>query len=245
MRGIALAVVVVSLGRATEAAARPHVAHAGGPRILPLGDAVVSSELARQLDAHGYQVVGDGAVDAGRVIRSFPSDPAPQLYGEATKRALEIYRPNIVLLMAGSGDLLRLAAEKPGYTLENTVDGMDALLAEIFYIAPKVRVVVAGVVASPLLRACDVVDFDGIDDVNGCGQNTGPNLTQLVAKYSARNFNIVLAPVMSTAVPRDKAHFPDGLHPSGPGVQDAIARVWMNAIARQTADAPVAIAPLH
>src|ERR1700722_15891696 len=55
VRSIAVAVIVVACACRTEAVAGPHVAR-GGPRVLPLGDAVVSPEFARRLGAYGYQV---------------------------------------------------------------------------------------------------------------------------------------------------------------------------------------------
>jgi hypothetical protein len=40
---------------------------------------------------------------------------------------------------------------------------------------------------------------------------------------------------MDAAVPRDRTHFPDGIHPSGPGGYRAMADVWMRAIESVTA----------
>jgi hypothetical protein len=41
---------------------------------------------------------------------------------------------------------------------------------------------------------------------------------------------VTLAADMSTAVPRDSAHFPDGIHPCGAGGYAAVAGVWLRAI---------------
>ncbi len=230
-------------------------------RIMALGDSITAgvgehgvdtgsggyrAELQRQLDNRGYHytMVGDRSDYSARlirrhhegwpgyVIRSFSSDSAPQLYGRVTHDALKANDPDVVLLMAGTNDLLRLARRSAGYTVPNIVESMNALLAQIFYEKPNVDVIVAGVVASPRVHACDVERFNG---TGTCGLDGGPNLRRLVADYAARGFHIALAPNMSDAVPRDKVHFPDGIHPSGQGGYDAVARVWVHAIEDLTA----------
>ncbi|MBD5657681.1 MAG: hypothetical protein IAI50_21270 [Candidatus Eremiobacteraeota bacterium] len=170
----------------------------------------------------------------GFVLRSFPSAPAPQLYGVVTRAALERYEPDVVLLMAGTNDLLRKQRRAAGYTLPNIVASMNALLAEIFYVRPQVAVIVAGVVSSPSIDACDVAHFDGVT-TSECSAGDDQNLRTLVASYAARGFRIALAPRMDASVPRDRSHFPDGIHPSGPGAYDAMARVWLAAIESQSA----------
>jgi hypothetical protein len=131
--------------------------------------------------------------------------------------------------MAGTNDLLRLAKGRPGYTVPNIVESMNVLLAQILYMRPTARVIVAGVVDSPSVRTCDVAQFEGLS-TPGCGPPSAPNVSTLVAAYRARGFHISFAPGMSDAVPRDGLHFPDGIHPSGPGGYSAVARVWVEAI---------------
>ena len=217
-----------------------------GERGIDTGSGGYRAELQRQLDANGYRytMVGERSDFSARlvrrhhegwpgyVIRSFSSDSAPQLYGRVTHAALKANDPDVVLLMAGTNDLLRLARRSSGYTIPNIVQSMNALLAQIFYEKPNVDVIVAGVVASPLVHECDVERFDG---TGTCGLDGGPNLRRLVADYAARGFHIALAQNMSDAVPRDKAHFPDGIHPSGLDGYDAVARVWVHAIQELTA----------
>jgi lysophospholipase L1-like esterase len=238
--GAVLAAALLTLPQAAAADQRSWFSRAVPMRLMALGDSLSNADLARLLDAGGYRfaIVGRSRGRASRdyVIRSFSPDPAPQLYGVVTRAAIERYDPDVILLMAGTNDLLRVAERKPGYTLSNVVEGMNALLAEIFYLRPHANVIVAGAVDGPRLLACDVVDFDGIDDENGCGKSARPSLTTLVAAYAARDFHVVLAGGMSIAVPRDKAHFPDGVHPSGRGSSQALARVWMDAIAHETTD---------
>ena len=230
-------------------------------RVMPLGDSITAgvgehgidtgsggyrAELVRLLAAGGYRVtmVGDRSDYSARiasrhhegwpgyVIRSFPSDPAPQLYGRVTREALSTEHPDVILLMAGTNDLLRKARHSAGYTVPNIVESMDALLAQIFYLEPHVDLVVGGVIDSPRVLQCDVAGFDG---TAGCGANDGPNLRTLVAAYAARGFHIELAEGMGNAVPRDRYHFPDGIHPTGPGGYDDIAHVWMQALEKVTA----------
>jgi lysophospholipase L1-like esterase len=236
-------------------------------RIMALGDSITAGvgeqgidtgsggyrgTLQRLLDEHGYhyQMVG-GRSDysarvkmrshegwPGYVIRSFPSDRAPQLFGAVTAHAIATYHPDVILLMAGTNDLLRIAKRKPGYTLPNVIESLDVLLAQIFYLKPDVKVIVAGVVDSPRVHLCDVADFDGLSNSADCGPGNSRNLRTVANEFAARGFDIELATGMSDAVPRDKAHFPDGIHPSGPGGYDAMARVWLAAIEnRSTLDA--------
>jgi lysophospholipase L1-like esterase len=227
-------------------------------RIVALGDSITAGagehgkdlgtggyrgELQHLLEANGYRFAMAGSRrdysarlrmrghegHPGFVIRSFSSAPAPQLYGAVTRAALERYDPRVVLLMAGTNDLLRKQRRAAGYTLSNIVESMDALLAQIFYEKPGVDVIVAGIVSSPSIDACDVARFDGVAGAE-CGGRSEPNIRTLVEAYAARGFHIVLAPRMDAAVPRDKQHFPDGIHPSGPGAYEAMARVWLAAI---------------
>ncbi len=243
------------------AAGAPWLAKAAPLRIMALGDSITAgvgehgidtgsggyrAELVRLLAAKGYSVTMVGGRSdysaripdrrhegwPGYVIRSFPSDPAPQLYGRVTHDALVGARPDVVLLMAGTNDLLRKARHSAGYTVPNIVESMDALLAQIFYLEPQVDVVVAGVVDSPRVLQCDVANFDG---TAACGPSDGPNLKTLVAAYGERGFHIELADGMGGAVPRDRDHFPDGIHPTGAGGYDDVARVWVQALENVTA----------
>ncbi|MGH7714949.1 MAG: SGNH/GDSL hydrolase family protein, partial [Vulcanimicrobiaceae bacterium] len=110
----------------------------------------------------------------GYVLRSFPANPGPgQLYGELTRRAITREKPDVVLLMAGTNDLIRLTHHVPGYTMPHVLDSMNLLLGEIFSIDPHVRVIVAPVVASPIIATSDLDKFN-----NG--------LTPIVASYAIR-----------------------------------------------------------
>jgi lysophospholipase L1-like esterase len=257
---VACAFVLGSASAGPAAArANPWFAASAPVRIMALGDSITAGvgeagidtgsggyrgALQRLLDARGYkyEMVG-GRSDysarvrmrshegwPGYVIRAFPSDRAPQLYGAVTRHAIESYDPDVILLMAGTNDLLRLAKHRPGYTLPNIVESLHALLAQIFYLKPDAKVIVAGVVDSPRVHECDVAAFDGIDDVPGCAAGQARNMRTVAADFASRGFDIELAPGMSVAVPRDKEHFPDGIHPSGAGGYDAMARVWLAAI---------------
>lgn len=233
-------------------------------RIMALGDSITAGvgakgadlgtggyrgELARLLDTDGYRyaMVGNRSDYGahimrrnhegwpGYVLRSIPSDPAPQLYGAVTRHALEANDPDVILLMAGTNDLLRLARRAQGYTLPHIVASMDDLLAQIFFLKPGVVVLVAGVVDSPNVHACDVARFDGAKTC-GAGESESEGVPALVLRYARRGFRIAFVAGMSDAVPRDKEHFPDGIHPSGVGSYDAMARIWAAAIAAQTAN---------
>src|SRR5215471_5612938 len=94
-----------------------------GPKGVDNGRAGYRLPLTRLLQAGGYEfrmvgarsdfsgtlAVGDHEGWPGYVLRSFPSDPAPQLLGDVTRRALSAYHPSVILLMAGTNDLLRHA----------------------------------------------------------------------------------------------------------------------------------------
>jgi len=232
-------------------------------RIMAFGDSITAGvgadgadvggggyrgELERLLAADGYHYVMTGgrsdysarvAMRAheghpGYVLRSYASAPAPQLYGAVVHKALGTYDPDIILLMAGTNDLLRLTRRVPGYTLAGVAESMNALLGQIFTEKPNVDVIVAGVVASPYISTCVVERFDGAAG-SQCGGKQIENLRTLVARYAARGFHIVYASGMETAVPRDEVHFPDGIHPCGPGGYAAVARVWLRAIEDETA----------
>ncbi len=161
----------------------------------------------------------------GYVLRSLPSDPAGQLFGEITRAAVEGYHPDVILLMAGTNDLLRYARGSAGYTLPEIRESLDLEIGEIFAVEPSVRLVVAGVVDSPRVPHEAVTAFSS--DVAG-----------LVAEYRARGFRIEDADGMSDSVPRDRAHFPDGIHPSGGDGYAMIAATWYRAIGETLATWP-------
>jgi lysophospholipase L1-like esterase len=231
-------------------------------RVMALGDSITAGvgangsriddggyrgALAKLLAKNGYRVkfVGSrsdysAAIDdrahegwPGYVLRSFPSDPGPgQLYGSLVRKAIHRYEPDLILLMAGTNDLLRLEKRDGGYTLENITHSMDLLLGEIFKQRPNVRVIVAPVVSSPLVDVCTLAHFDGDDAA--CGPSSSENLATLVRDYSSRGFEISLARSMAGAVPRDRDHFPDGIHPCGAGGYAAVASAWYEAISAVT-----------
>jgi lysophospholipase L1-like esterase len=221
------------------------------------GDGGYRGELERLLEAGGYRFVMTGtrtdyseriAARAhegwpGYVLRSLPSAPGHELVGPVTARAIRTYEPDVVLLMAGTNDLLRLQKGAAGYTIPEIVDGMDALLAQIVALEPHVHVIVAGVVQSPKISACAVAAFDGAERA-GCepAGDDAPSLRSLVARYRTAGYDVSFAPGMSAAVPRDGEHFPDGIHPTGAGGYAAIARVWMRAIESETLPGPGGVA---
>ncbi len=163
----------------------------------------------------------------GYVLRSFPSDPGPgQLYGSLLRKAMASDDPDVVLLMAGTNDMLRLEQHDAGYTLTNIVASMDLVLGQIFAAKPDVYVIVAPVVDSPKVEPCVLQAFAG---AKTCGA-PAPSLKSIVTAYANRGMHVTLASAMATAVPRDSAHFPDGIHPCGAGGYAAIAGVWLSAI---------------
>jgi lysophospholipase L1-like esterase len=163
----------------------------------------------------------------GYVVRSFPSDPGPgQLFGTLTRKAMEANDPDVVLLMAGTNDLLRLERKAAGYTLPNILQSVDLLLGQILTAKPNVFVIVAPVVESPKIDACTLREFAGRA---GCGE-LNESLKTIVDSYVQRGYRVSLASAMATAVPRDAAHFPDGIHPSGTGGYALVADVWLHAI---------------
>jgi lysophospholipase L1-like esterase len=226
---------------------------ANGSRI---DDGGYRGALAKLLAKNGYRIkfVGSrsdysAAIDdrahegwPGYVLRSFPSDPGPgQLYGALVREAIQRYDPDLILLMAGTNDLLRLEKRDGGYTLENIAHSMDLLLGEIFKERPNVRVIVAPVVASPLVDVCTLAHFDGDDAA--CGPSATENLATLVHAYSSRGYEISLARSMAGAVPRDRDHFPDGIHPCGAGGYAAVASAWyqaISAVTQESSDAALA-----
>jgi lysophospholipase L1-like esterase len=236
------------------------VAKTGTIRVMALGDSITAGvgphgapsrnggyrgELGALLEREGYKVtfVGSrsdysGAIVnrahegwPGYVVRSFPSDPGPgQLYGPLVRNALERADPDVILLMAGTNDLLRLERHVPGYTLPAILTSMNLLIGEIVAQRPNAIVVVAPVVASPRIGACTLRDFTGDDP---CTPATG-GLHAIVDTYAAQGARVVFAPAMANAVPRDHDHFPDGIHPTGAAGYDAVASVWFSAIAGLT-----------
>jgi lysophospholipase L1-like esterase len=202
--------------------------------------------LAKLLERDGYHIhfVGSrrdysAAIDQpahegwpGYVLRSFPADPGPgELYGPLVREAMRTNDPDVILLMAGTNDLLRLQKGVPGYTLPNIIHSMDLLLDEIFLEKPEVRVIVAPVVASPRVDTCTLARFAGDQR---CGSSGPDNLKTLVGAYAKSGYRVTLASEMASAVPRDKEHFPDGIHPCGAQGYADVAKAWLDAIEQVT-----------
>lgn len=227
-------------------------------RIMALGDSITAGidglhlsslgggyrgPLERLLAHSGYPVtfvgsrrgfgagIGGGRHEGwgGYVIRSFPSDPGPgQLYGSLTQNAMQANDPDVVLLMAGTNDLFRYQERAAGYTLPNILDSMKLLIDQILAAKANVGLIVAPVVASPKLDLSTLRAFNGVGQSGDCA-NVAGGLSDLVDGYG-KHFRVSFAWPMATSVSRDKAHFPDDVHPFGAGGYGAIARVWFDAI---------------
>ena len=165
----------------------------------------------------------------GYVIRSTSPGAPGELYGGLAKQIVAQTHPDIVLLMLGTNDFLRYEATDGTYSVDEMVHSMDLLLDDIYSVAPKTHVIVGAIVDSPKVDACYVERFD--TGRSTCDAGTHPSLAGLVAQYAARGYAISYASGLLHAVPRDLAHFPDGIHPvEGPQGYDAIARVWFDSI---------------
>ena len=192
-------------------------------RLLQAGDYDFKMVGARS-DYSGTLDVGDHEGWPGYVLRSFPSDPAPQLLGDVTRRAVATYHPSIILLMAGTNDLLRHARNSPGYTQANIAHSLDMEIAEIFGLDPSARLIVAGVVDSPRVSHAAVAAFAN-------------DAKTIVARYRGRGYRIAMAGGMDAAVPRTTQFFPDGIHPATEGY-DMMAAVWFKALGAALAEWP-------
>jgi lysophospholipase L1-like esterase len=236
-------------------------------RIMALGDSITAGvnafgapstdggyrgPLERALAAHGYHAVFVGSRSdystalsdrahegwPGYVVRSFASDPGPgQLYGNLTKAAMRAADPDVVLVMAGTNDLLRHEKADGGYTLSSIVQSVHLLLDQIVAAKPSVFVILAPVVDSPHVNACAVHEFAGVGLPDDCAA-LDANLATLVSDFDRRGFRVSYARNMTSAVPRDAAHFPDGIHPSGAGGYADVANVWLHAIEAITQQPP-------
>jgi lysophospholipase L1-like esterase len=205
--------------------------------------------LAELLKADGYRVSFVGSRDdfasrmpglrhdgyPGYVIRETSKGAPGQLLGTLVERALTKYDPDVILLMAGTNDLLKYQADGDDYDQSMIVESMDLLLHQIFRLRPHVRVILGGIVDSPKLPECMVERFDL--GHSPCGAGNFANLRSLADQFVVQGFGVRFAEGMFGAVPRDEKHFPDGIHPAaGAAGYDAIADVWYKAIRSITAD---------
>jgi lysophospholipase L1-like esterase len=242
---------------------RALIAKAAPLRVMALGDSITAGAnvvtakslnggyrgpLERLLQRNSYRATFVGSCKGfwfgiggrahegwpGYVLRSYSSDPGPgQLCGSLTQKAMQASDPDVVLLMAGTNDLLRHENGAGGYTLANIVASMNVLIEQIVTTKPNVFVIVAPVVASPKLDLCTLRAFNGVGGVNAAG-----GLKALVDAYNSRGYRVSFAPAMATSVPRDAAHFPDGIHPCGAGGYTLMAHIWLRAIEAITQTAP-------
>jgi len=259
---------MISLPMVCAAGDTAQIARAEPLRIMALGDSITAGvnafgapaidggyrgPLERALAAHGYHAIFVGSRSdyssalsdrahegwPGYVVRSFPSDPGPgQLYGNLTQAAMRAANPDVVLVMAGTNDLVRRQKSAGGYTLGNIIESVRMLIEEIVTAKPSAVVILAPVVDSPLLNACALRAFAGVGLPDHCAARDA-NLATLVSDFERRGFRVSYARNMATAVPRDAAHFPDGLHPCGAGGYADVANVWLQAIEAITQQPPV------
>jgi lysophospholipase L1-like esterase len=227
-------------------------------RIMVLGDSITAGilggggattdggyrgRLAQLLAADGYHATFVGGRDdfaskmpalrhegwPGYVIRATSKGAPGQLLGPLIERALTKYDPDLILLMAGTNDLLRYEADDDQYSQSEIVESMDLLLRQIYRLRPHVRVILAGIVDSPKVPQCMIERFDM--GANSCEKGDFPNLRSLAEQYAAAGYPVLYAGGMFDALPRDAKHFPDGIHPAaGAGGYDAVADVWHKAI---------------
>ena len=245
-----------AMGAQRPSSAPVLISKADAVRVMALGDSITAGVgaggaraedggyrglLAARLERSGYHVTFVGSRTdysaeipnrahegwPGYVVRSFPSDPGPgQLIGPLTRRAMQANDPDVVLLMAGTNDLLRFERRAPGYTLPAILQSVDLLLDQIVTAKPNVFVIVAPVVESPKIDACALRAFAGRASCN----DINDSLKTIVDTYVQRGYRVSFAAEMATAVPRDAAHFPDGIHPSGTGGYALVADAWLHAI---------------
>lgn len=221
-------------------------------RIMVLGDSITAGiggsgaprlggylePLAELLNANGYRAtfVGSRAdcdpVPAlhdegwpGYVIRARSKGAQGQLLGQVVERALTRYDPNVILVMAGTNDLLNYERNGDTYDQDEIVTSMDLLLRQIFRLRPRARVILAGIVDSPKVPQCMIERFDF---GRSCGEGPFDGLRPLVERYASLGYPVFYADMFS-AVPRDAKDFPDGLHPATFAYQ-AIADVWFRVI---------------
>ncbi|MBV8366533.1 MAG: hypothetical protein JO194_08520 [Candidatus Eremiobacteraeota bacterium] len=224
-----------------------------GVNVVAPADGGYRRKLSALLTAHDYHVVFVGSRNdfsaglaqpwhegwPGYVIKAYPSAPIGQLSGQIAAGAISMDKPDVILLMIGTNDLLRAQAGYAGYSEPAAERNMGALLNEIFAAKPDVRVIVAGIVDSPRLTQCSVDQFDTGSSL--CGPSAG-GLPALVKRFQARGKSIWLASGMNRALPRTAAYFPDGLHPDDAGY-DAMAQVWFRAF-QSSLGSPAQVAAL-
>jgi lysophospholipase L1-like esterase len=230
-------------------------------RIMVIGDSITAGvidgthnsdeggyrgRLAQLLAANGYHAVFVGSRSdyaghaqglhhegyPGYVIRATSKGAPGQLLGPIVERALTNYDPDVILLMAGTNDLLKYEADHDDYDQSLIVTSMDLLLHQIFRLRPHVRVILGGIVNSPRLPECMIERFD--IGRSTCTQGTFASLRSLADQFFEQGFAIRFVDMLN-AVPRDLAHFPDGIHP-GPAGYAALADAWYKAIRSITAD---------
>ncbi len=206
-----------------------------GVKILPLGDSITEGAQAEQggyrwplenmlLDAgYAFDYVGSVRVGSpasmprpwheghgGYQIESV--DGGNQLEGPVVDSAMRTYRPDVILLLAGTNNLNFPDTLDPAKT-----SGMyDRLLAQIFALSPGV-----GVVASPVPWKTSVPS-DQVAAFNDRVQD-------IVGRYADAGYRITWVGGMTDAIDGGVENLPDGLHPSQPAY-GRMAEQWFRAL---------------
>jgi len=206
-----------------------------GVKIMPLGDSITAGYTA---ELGGYRWPLDNLLlDAGYAfdyvgslrIASPPSMPRPwheghggyqiesvdggnQLEGAIVSSALQTYRPDVILLLAGTNNL-----NFPDYLDPVKTSAMyDRLLTQIFTLSPAIGVVASPVPWKTAVPANYVADFN--DHVHA-----------VVDRYADAGYRITWVGGMTDAIDGGVEDLPDGIHPSQPAYE-RMAEQWFESL---------------
>ncbi len=206
-----------------------------GVRLLPLGDSITEGAKA---ELGGYRwPLFNLMVDAGYVFQfvgslrtGSPADmPQPwheghggfqvesedggaQLEGAVVEAALSNYRPEVILLLAGTNDLYWPDTADP----DKTSAEYGRLLAQIFNLSPD-----AGVIASPVpwklnVPSAQVAAFND-------------HIHAVVDGFCDAGYRVAWVAGMTDAVDAGPENLTDGIHPSQPAYE-RMAEQWFKVL---------------
>jgi lysophospholipase L1-like esterase len=206
-----------------------------GVKIMPLGDSITEGAQAelggyrlpledRLLDA-GYAFDYVGSLRAGSPpamqrpwheghggYQIESADGGHQLEGPVVDSAMRTYRPDVILLLAGTNNL-----NFPDTLYPDRTSAMyERLLGQIFTLSPTV-----GVAASPVPWKTSVPS-DQVAAFND-------RIHAIVERYADAGYRISWVAGMTDAVDGGVENLPDGIHPSQPAY-GRMAEQWFRAL---------------
>jgi lysophospholipase L1-like esterase len=212
------------------------VAYADPLRIMPLGDSITAGNDNFSLTPGGYRTTLYGLLDAAGYdfdfVGSLQTNPGPipdnDHEGHGGYTLLQLHQiiaapivatqPDVILLLAGTGDVSVSLKVDPTLTAEGIAGRLDTLLSDLYYYRPNATVFVGTIPAAD-------TSVDGLAH-SALSAEVNALFPDVLAAHAALGRSVHLVDLRALLTPADLA---DSLHPNPAGYA-IIGQAWFDAI---------------